>query len=153
MSSKSFTQGSIVKSLLALSIPVVFANLLHTAYQLIDTFWVGRLGAEAVAAVSLSFPIIFLMMSLGGGLSIAKSILVAQSIGRKDIKRAIFVSGQTILMVGLVAIPLSLIGIVFSEPIMHLIGAEAEVLPLAVSYMRISFVGLISVFGFLCFSH
>ena len=55
-------QGSITRALLTLAIPIVFANLLQTAYQLTDTFWVGRLGADAVAAVSLSFPVLFFLI-------------------------------------------------------------------------------------------
>ena len=62
-------QGSITRALLTLAIPIVFANLLQTAYQLTDTFWVGRLGADAVAAVSLSFPVLFFLISLGIGLN------------------------------------------------------------------------------------
>jgi Na+-driven multidrug efflux pump len=65
------TEGSILRALVRLSIPIVFANILQTAYQITDTFWVGRLSAEAVAAVSLSFPINFLMIARGGGLPIA----------------------------------------------------------------------------------
>ena len=87
-----FTQGPILKALFTLAIPIVFANILQTAYQLVDTFWVGRLGAEAVAAVSLSFPIIFLIISLGGGLSIAGTILVSQYKGRGDLKQVDYVA-------------------------------------------------------------
>ena len=65
-------QGSITRALLTLAIPIVFANLLQTAYQLTDTFWVGRLGADAVAAVSLSFPVLFFLISLGIGLAVAE---------------------------------------------------------------------------------
>ena len=92
------TEGPIVKSLLALSIPIVFANILHTAYQLTDTFWVGRIGQKAVAAVSLSFPIIFLLISLGGGLAIAGTILVAQYKGKGDKKSVDYIASQTIIM-------------------------------------------------------
>ena len=80
----SLTEGSVLKSLFLLTVPIVFANLLQTAYQLIDTFWVGRLGQEAVAAVSISFPVIFLLISVGGGLSMAGTILVAQYKGKKE---------------------------------------------------------------------
>ena len=55
---RDFTKGSIMKALFGLAVPIVLTNLLHTAYQLVDTFWVGRLGADAVASVSLSFPLI-----------------------------------------------------------------------------------------------
>ncbi|MFH1284474.1 MAG: MATE family efflux transporter, partial [Candidatus Peregrinibacteria bacterium] len=92
------TKGPIIKSLITLSIPIVLANVLQTAYQLIDTFWVGRLGAEAVAAVSLSFPIIFLLISLAGGLAIAGTIMVAQYKGKGDIEKVDHIAGQTLLM-------------------------------------------------------
>ena len=65
------TSGPILKVLVTLAVPIVATNIFQSLYQLIDTFWVGRLGAEAVAAVSLSFPILFFMISAGGGMSIA----------------------------------------------------------------------------------
>lgn len=148
---QSFTEGSIFKALIALSVPVVFSNILQTAYQLTDTYWVGRLGAEAVAAVSLSFPIIFLMFAVGGGLSIAGSILVAQAIGAKNEQRANHISAQTLMMMVVSVIPLSLLGYVFAEPIMRFMGAQTEVLPLATGYMQISFLGLVFVFSFFMF--
>ena len=71
------TEGSILKSLISLSVPIVFANILQTTYQLTDTFWFGRVVTDAIAAVSISFPVIFLIVSLGGGLAMAGTILVA----------------------------------------------------------------------------
>lgn len=73
-----YTEGKILNSLVSLALPIIFANILQTAYQLIDTFWLGRLGANAVAAVSLSFPILFLVLSIGAGLTLAGTVLVAQ---------------------------------------------------------------------------
>lgn len=51
--------------------------MLQSAYQLTDAFWVSRLGGEAVAAVSVSFPIMFLMITLGAGMAIARATLIA----------------------------------------------------------------------------
>ncbi|RZL12519.1 MAG: MATE family efflux transporter, partial [Hymenobacter sp.] len=56
----NLTQGPILKALLTLALPIVFGNLLQTGYQLVDAYWVGRLGASAVAAVAVSFPVNFL---------------------------------------------------------------------------------------------
>ncbi|NCU44487.1 MATE family efflux transporter, partial [Candidatus Falkowbacteria bacterium] len=56
---KPTTSGPILQAFIRLSWPIFLANLLQTAYQLVDTFWVGRLGASAMAAVSLSFPLLF----------------------------------------------------------------------------------------------
>src|SRR5206468_9916724 len=92
----SLTEGSIIKSLLSLAVPIIGVNLLQTAYQLTDAFWVGRLGASAVAAVSVSFPINFLLISLGSGLTVAGSIMLAQFAGAKNMKMVNHVAAQTI---------------------------------------------------------
>lgn len=145
------TNGSIWRALYSLSMPIIFANILQTAYQLTDTFWVGRLGKEAVAAVSLSFPVIFLMISLGGGLAIAGTILVSQYKGKKDQDQVNYVSAQTLLMMIYSSIIVSIIGFVLSRPIMNIMGAEPNVFVDAVQYLQISFVGLPFVFGYFVF--
>ncbi len=143
-----FTKGPIVKSLFTLAIPIVFANILQTAYQLIDTFWVGRLGAEAVAAVSLSFPVLFLLISLAGGLAIAGTIMVSQYKGKGDIDQVDYVSAQTLIMMLITGVISSIVGFLVSEPLMRFMGADSTVLPHATSYLEISFLGLIFMFGF-----
>lgn len=148
---KDFTKGPILKALVSLSLPIVLTNMLHTAYQLVDTFWVGRLGAEAVAAVSLSFPIIFLLITLGGGFTIAGTILVAQYKGRKDDAQVEHITAQTVVLMLIVSFIIGATGILIAEPIMQLIGAEADVLPQAVSYLTISFYGIPFMFGFFIF--
>lgn len=146
-----YTKGPIVKALIGLSLPIVLANILQTAYQLIDTFWVGRLGAVAVAAVSLSFPVIFLMISLGGGLAIAGTILVAQYKGQGNDEYVDYISAQTLLLMLFSALIVSVAGYAIAGPVMRLIGAGPEVLPEATSYLQISFLGMVFMFGFFVF--
>lgn len=146
-----FTSGPILKSLISLAMPIVFANILQTAYQLIDTFWVGRLGATAVAAVSLSFPFIFLLISLAGGLAIAGTILVAQHKGRNDIESVDHVAGQTLLMMFVTGAVVSVIGYFLAGPLLSLMGTPAEVFLDAEKYLQISFIGLLFMFGFFVF--
>ncbi|MBN2307015.1 MATE family efflux transporter [Candidatus Peregrinibacteria bacterium] len=143
-----YTKGPILEALIGLSLPIVFANILQTAYQLIDTFWVGRLGAVAVAAVSLSFPVIFLLISLGGGLAIAGTILVAQYKGQGNTKQVNYVSAQTLLLMLFISVLVTVVGYFISEPVMRLIGAGPQVLPAATSYLKISFLGMIFMFTF-----
>lgn len=76
-------EGPILQSLLKLTIPIIFLQLLQAAYQLIDAFWVGRLGGNAVAAVSVTTPFVFLSIAIGAGLAIAGSVLVAQYVGAR----------------------------------------------------------------------
>ncbi|MFC6724447.1 MATE family efflux transporter, partial [Halobium palmae] len=61
--------------------PMVVIQLLQVAYNLADTFWLGRLSANAVGAISLAFPLIFFLISVGGGFTAAGSVLVAQHTG------------------------------------------------------------------------
>ncbi|MCA9795261.1 MAG: MATE family efflux transporter [Candidatus Eremiobacteraeota bacterium] len=139
--------------LLALAGPVVLANLLQTAYQFIDTVWVGRVGPTAVAAVSLSFPILFLMISLGGGLAIAGTILVAQYQGRKDTDQVNLVAGQTLLAMLCAASLVSLLGYFVSGPIIGLMvrNADANLVSQATIYLQWTFIALPTLFIFAVF--
>jgi putative MATE family efflux protein len=151
MQRPSLTEGSIPKALVRIAVPIVLSSVLQTMYQIIDTFWVGRLSADAVAAVSLTFPINFLMIALGGGLPIAGTVLIAQYKGRGDDKAMNHVAAQTFLMVFAVSIVMSVFGYVFSEQIMRLMGTPAEILGDATLYMRVTFVGFVFVFGYFVF--
>ncbi len=131
---------------MALALPIVGANVLQTVYQLIDTFWVGRLGPAAVAAVSVSFPPLFVMIALGGGLAIAGAILVAQHYGAGDARAVDHVSAQTLLSVGVVSVILSVAGYLLTGPLMRLFAPDATVEAMGASYLRISFLGMVAVF-------
>ncbi|MCA9352030.1 MATE family efflux transporter [Patescibacteria group bacterium] len=144
-------EGSIIRSLLTLALPIVLTNLLQSGYQLTDAFWVGRLGGEAVAAVSVSFPIIFLMIALGAGFSIAGSTLVAQYTGARNDRMVNHVTAQTLIMVLLSAITLGIIGFVCAPGILRLIGVEPSVFNQALGFLRVSFVGMLFMFTFASF--
>lgn len=145
---RDLTEGPILKSLISLSLPIVFANILQSAYQLTDTFWVGRLGGEAVAAVSVSFPFIFLMIALGGGFTIAGSTLVAQYTGARDQRMVNLVTGQTLILVLVAALMLSSAGYFLAPHLLRLMRVESVVLRDATSYLQVSFMGLVFMFGY-----
>jgi putative MATE family efflux protein len=148
---RDFTEGSILKSLIGLTVPIILANLLQTAYQLTDTFWVGRVGTDAVAAVSISFPIIFFITSLGSGLTMAGTILVAQYKGKKDQQSVDHITSQTLFMVVIISMVLAAIGYSLSTTILRWMGAEPAVLSAAASYLKISFMGMVFVFTYMAF--
>lgn len=136
-----FTKGPIKKSLLMLAIPIIIANIFHTVYQLTDTFWVGRLGADAVAAVSLSFPILFLLIQVGIGLTIAGSILISQYKGKREHAKIEYITGQTLILMLITAIFFSIVGYFSSEFFINLMKPEAHVAAEATKYLEISFIG------------
>ena len=148
---KKLTEGSIIKSILTLSIPIIFANLLQTGYQLIDTYWVGKLGAIAVAAVSLSFPVIFLSISLGIGIAIAGAILSAQYMGKGDKKSVSYVATQTLAMVFIFSLIISSLGYFLSPVILRFFNTDSSVYNEALGYMQISFIGMFFMFLYMAF--
>ncbi len=148
---KDFTKGSILKALIQLSIPLILTNVLQTAYNLTDTFWVGRLGSSAVAAVSLSFPIIFIMVSLGMGVAIAGSILAAQQKGAKNHKMINHIATQTIIAVFFFSIILAAIGYILSPWLIQIMKVDTYVYKEAVSYLKVSFLGMPFMFLFMVF--
>lgn len=137
--------------MLRLSGPIVLANILQTAYQLIDTFWLGRLGANAVAAVSLSFPVLFFIISLGIGMTIAGSIMVAQYKGMNNQRMINYSSAQTLMVLFFISLLLALVGYFLAGPLIKIIGAEDQVLADAVSYFKVSAIGFIFLFVFFVF--
>lgn len=151
MNKKTLTEGKIFTSLATLALPIIMANILQTAYQLIDTFWLGRLGANAVAAVSISFPILFLVLSLGAGLTLAGTVIVAQYKGANDQQMVNFSSSQTVFVIFFVSIFLAALGYVSAAPLMKLVGAGPEILTDSVTYFRVSSWGFVFLFMFFVF--
>ncbi|MFT3727598.1 MAG: MATE family efflux transporter [Terricaulis sp.] len=144
-------EGPIIRSLVTLAVPIVLANVLQAAYQIIDAFWVGRLGGAAVAAVSVSFPVMFLSIALGSGLAMAGSTLVAQYFGARNQKMVDHVAAQTLLMVVAVSVVLGLLGFTAAPALLRLMGVQPDVYAGALGFMRVSFAGLVFNFFFFMF--
>ena len=148
---KSLTEGPILKALTMLALPIIGVNLLQTGYQLVDAFWVGRLGANAVAAVSISFPINFLLISLSSGFAFAGAILVAQYAGAKNLEMVNHVARQTLLMAFLISLVISITAYILSPQILYAIGVEEVIFDEANLFQRTIFIGLVFNFGFIMF--
>jgi putative MATE family efflux protein len=148
---RSFLEGSIVAALARLALPMMLGNLLQTGYQLTDAFWVGRLGAAAVAAVSVSFPVMFLVIAAGAGLGIAGATLSAQYMGAGRQDMVNHVAAQTMLMVALTSTVSGVAGYVLAPTLLHWIGVAPDVYDGALGFMRVSFFGIIFVFLYAMF--
>jgi len=144
-------EGSIARPLIALAIPIICINLLQITYQLTDAFWVGRLGANAVASVSVSFPINFLLISVVSGFSIAGSALVAQYAGARNFTKVNHVTAQAFVLVTFSSIVLGAIGWFLSPFLLHLMGVSQEIFLNALRFLRVIFLGLPFMFGFTVF--
>lgn len=135
--------------------PIIVLQLLQVTYNLSDTLWLGRLSADAVGAISLAFPLVFLLIAVAGGFTTAGSILVAQYTGAQSERSAGLFAGQTLAFVTILAAVLGVVGYFYTGPALDLLPSQAEtgqqVIPLAADYMRVFFAGLPFLFGFYVF--
>ena len=147
------TDGTLFKPLLVLSAPIVASQMLQVGYNLADTFWVGRLGSDPVAALGYAWAIIFLMVSRGLGITIAGPVLVAQHKGAENFTQSHHVAGQTFAFVTVVSAVLALLGYILSPTLIALVGATPGTAPfeMAVGYTRILFIGMVFLFWFFLF--
>lgn len=145
----TMTKGPLLGVLLRVAWPITAAGLAQALHQLINIWFVGRIGADAIAAVSASGSLFFIFISLGSGLSTAGGVLVAQHIGAGKIDATDHIAAQTLLMVLAVGSLFAVIGFVLARPVLRLIGVEAEVYDLTWQYLTVSYLGLVPMFAFM----
>jgi putative MATE family efflux protein len=143
--------GPVGKNLLYLSLPVITLNLLQTAYNLADTFWLGQYSGEALASITFAFPLVFLLISLGLGVSVAGSVLVAQYEGSNNKEKRNYSASQTVAFAAIASAILGGIGYFLMGDFVSLLGASGSVAAGAEAYLQIISIGLFSMFGFLVF--
>jgi len=136
-------EGSITKNIIFLAAPMVLVMFLQTLFNIVDTIFVGRISAYAVAAVSMAFTVMFIIIAIGAGLGIGTASVVARRLGAKDKKGAELAAEHSIFIGLFVSLLITALGLAFAEQIFILMGAGPEVLPLVLSYVRILFVGMI----------
>lgn len=112
------------------------------AYNITDTLWVGRLGAEELAAISLSFPLLFIIISVGIGFNVSGEALISQHMGAGQRERANHAAGQVLAFCLMVSVVLAVIASIYGQQFLRLLGAADDVLPLAWSYVRIVAAGI-----------
>ncbi len=134
--------GSIEKTLLKLAYPLVFFNLLFIIYNLTDTFWLGKLGREAVSAPTISFPFIWTMMSFGAGFAIAGFAFVSQYAGAGQWDKAKHNIANLLTLMFFSSFTLGIIGFFITPWILHILGVPADAYDNAVVYLRVMFIGI-----------
>lgn len=145
------TTGTISPKLLDLAWPLVLGNLLQTLYNLADMFWVGRVSTEAVAAVSLMFPLSWMFVSTALGLTAATIALVSQHVGAGNDRRADEVVGQTVLLATAVSVALAVLGFAARHRLLYWIGARDAVFVEALAYIEVILLTLPLTFLFFAF--
>ena len=139
---RDLTGGSLHRAIWYLAPPMMLETGIMNVSQLLDTYWVGRLGSAALAAVTISITIRWVLNSLANGLGIGGMAVVARRIGARNREAAEHATWQTILLGLIVSLVLSSLGFLTAHPLLILLGADAEVLPLGLAYLRVAFGGI-----------
>lgn len=147
---RDFTQGSIIAGLIILAIPMTFEMAMEGVFAIVDTFFVAKLGAEAVAVVGFTESVLALVYAVAVGLSIGATATVARRIGEKDPEGAARAAAHMIYLGILVSVIMGVIGVVFAPDILRLLGAKPDVIELGTPFMQIMFgTSIVIVFLFL----
>lgn len=138
---QDFTRINIPLSIFLLSVPMILEMIMESLFAVVDIFFVARIGEDAVATVGLTEAVIIIIYSIGVGISMAATAMVARRFGEKDYTRAGSATFQLLVFGGGISIILGLVGYFFAEEILSLMGASEAVLSSGIGYTRIIFAG------------
>lgn len=143
---RDLTQGSIPKNIWRLALPMMGANIFQDLFNLVDMFFVGKLGPSAIAAVAMSGILLMLGMTIGMGISIGTIAMISRFAGAGKREKVQNVAAQAIFLGLISSLVLGVVGYSFASPILSLLGASKDVLPLGVAYVKIIALGSITLF-------
>jgi putative MATE family efflux protein len=136
-SHQDYTSGNLNRAILLLAVPMVLEMVLESLFAVVDVFWVGRLGANAVAAVGLTESMLSLVFSVAMGLSLSTTAMVARRIGEKDPEGAAVAGVQAILLGIFVSAAIGVPCAVYAPNLLRAMGASAEIVATGSGYTRI----------------
>lgn len=142
---QDYTQGSIRKAVFLLAIPMILELSLESVFALVDMFFVGKLGQNAIATVGLTESFITIVYSVAIGLSTAATAVVARRIGEKNLDAAANSGAQALIISLLITVVLSIFGIVFAGNVLSFMGASREVVAEGTIFTRIMLGGSVSI--------
>jgi hypothetical protein len=141
--SRDLTEAPVQGLIKKMALPASIGFFFNTMYNIVDTYFGGQISTTALAAMSLSFPVFFLIIIFDSGTSTGTTALLANIIGEGDHKKAERYTGQVLSFGVLVSILLTFAGLLLSPALFKLLGAQGEYLALALSFMNVIFYGSI----------
>jgi len=134
-------------------LPLMLSNVLQSLGQTANSVYLGRLvGVSSLAAVSAIFPLVFFLISFLIGIGAGSSILIGQAFGARDEWKVREIAGTTLSLTIVLGILVGAIGGTFAEPLLRALAVPADILPISVSYARITFFSLPLLFTYLTYT-
>ena len=126
-----------------IAIPASIATLFQTLFNIVDTFYAGKISSDALSALAKSFPIYFILIAASVGVTVGGTSLIANSIGEKNNENILKYFGQTIVYGFILSILVTFIGLFFAPDIFSLMGSSYKVINLGLKYTNVIFSGSI----------
>ncbi len=136
-------KDNIPKLVRNLAVPAMVGTLFQTLYNVVDTFFAGKISPEALSALSKSFPIYFIIIAASIGVTVAGSSLIGNSIGEKDENKTSNYFTHIIYYGIIISILITILGLTYSEKVFFLMGSTNEVVSLGLEYTNIIYTGAI----------
>lgn len=129
--------GNLLKAILSLTIPVVINSFLQTMYNLTDTYWLGRLGTDELAAINLVTPLQNVILNFGSGITVAGSVLIAQYLGARKDEEARNMANHIFLCSMIFSVTCAGLCALFTPAIVSWLGAEGTIWEYSRIYMQL----------------
>jgi putative MATE family efflux protein len=140
-SHQDYTGGSLNRAILLLAVPMILEMVLESLFAVVDVAWVGKLGANAVATVGLTESMVMLVFSVGMGLSLSTTAMVARRIGEKDPEGAAVAAVQAIFLGLMISLAIGIPCLIYAPNLLRLMGATPEIVAVGSGYARIALSG------------
>lgn len=142
---KDFISGSIERAIFMLSVPMILEMMMESLFAVVDVFFVGKLGVDAIATVGLTEAIIMIVYSICVGLSMGITAMVSRRVGEKKHKDASDVAFQGILIGVFLAFIIGVTGFIFAKDLLHLMGASDELISQGYGYTQVLIGGNVTI--------
>jgi len=140
-----FTSGSIRKAIFMLSIPMILEMMMESIFAIVDIAYVSQVSVNAVATIGLTESVVTLVYAIAIGLSMAATAVVARRIGEKDEKGASQAAAQAIFLGIIVAVIIGIVGLVYSQEILSLMGGASDLIAEGHGYTKLLLGGNITI--------
>ena len=139
----NITSKPIIKLLKKIAIPASTGSIFQTLFNIVDTFFAGKISSDALAALAKSFPLYFIIISAGIGIIAGSNSLISNSLGQRNRIAALIYTHHTLMYSLILSVILTILGILFSYEILKLMGSSTQSIILAKKYTDIIFYGTI----------
>ena len=143
-SAYDLTKGHIPTLIRKIAVPASVGFFFHTMYNVVDTYYAGFISTEALAALSLSFPLFFIILAMSSGVSTGTTALISNALGEGDKEKAKDYAAQAVSFGVLLSVVLTILGLALSPSLARLLGASGSYLGITLSYINVIFYGTVT---------